>query len=68
MEEVLDKLDFMASDLNDKLDMLYFDTFELFDEKIHPDDFRLIRHGISGDTYELFKNLSLKNVKGKESK
>lgn len=68
MEEVLEKLDFMATDLNDKLDMLYFDTFELFDEKIHPDDFRSIRHGISGDTYELFKNLSLKNVKGKESK
>jgi hypothetical protein len=68
MEEILEKLDFMATDLNDKLDMLYFDTFELFDEKINPDDFRMIRHAISGDTYDLFKKLSLKNVKGREAK
>lgn len=68
MDQILDKLDFMATDLNDKLDMLYFDTFELFDEKINPDDFRMIRHAISGDTYELYKKLTLKNSKGKESK
>lgn len=68
MHELLDKIDFIAEDVNDRLDMLYFDLFEMFDDQINPQEFRFIRHSISGDTYELFRNLGLRNKKGKVAK
>ena len=68
VQKLLDRLDFLALDLNDRMDMLFYDLYELFDEKINPQDFRFIRHSISGDTYDLFRKLALRNGKGKASK
>lgn len=68
MYKLLEKVDFISWDVNERLDMLFYDMFELFDEDVSPEEFRGIRHSISGDTFDLFRDLWLRNNEGKVAK
>ena len=57
--KLLEKIDYIAWEANDSLDMLHYELYNLFDEHTKPVQFRNIRHAISGDTYNLYSTVML---------